>query len=598
MIDKIKNLPKSPGIYQYFDKNNKLLYIGKAKNLFNRVKSYFLFTPELRPNSKLSPRIVKMLSETISMHYIVVNSEHDALILENSLIKQLKPKYNILLRDDKTYPYIYIDTNESYPRFEITRKLLKGRSIQYFGPYSVGARDILDSIYELCKLVQKKSCLKGKQACLYYQMDQCLAPCEKEVSEELYSGIVKEAMHYIENKKVLVAKLKEKMAFYAENLRFEEAGTLRDRIERISKSELISQIDLASTENYDIFAISYNDQRAAVVRLFMRAGKIISSTHGFINLNSGFDIDEAYERALLEFYGNEKPPVIAPILVAHDFREKRLVQEHLSLLFEKKAAIMLPQRGSKKHLIELALTNAAELLRQKRGDTMEDMAKPLQELLSLECLPRRIEAFDNSHMAGEATVGGMITFDGEDFDKSGYRHYHLQARDEYGQMRETLTRRIESFEQNPPPDLWLIDGGTTLLSLAKDLLDSAGVNLDVIAISKEKIDAKSHRAKGSAHDQLHSITKSFKLAPSDKRLQWMQRLRDEAHRYAITFHKKTKLKRDQTSKLLNTHGISQAKVVKLLQHFGTFDALQNATQEDIAAILNQSDAKKIKMLYK
>ncbi|MGB5966178.1 MAG: excinuclease ABC subunit UvrC [Sulfurimonadaceae bacterium] len=598
MIDKIKNLPKSPGIYQYFDKNNKLLYIGKAKNLFNRVKSYFLFTPELRPNSKLSPRIVKMLSETTSMHYIVVNSEHDALILENSLIKQLKPKYNILLRDDKTYPYIYIDTNESYPRFEITRKLLKGRSIQYFGPYSVGARDILDSIYELCKLVQKKSCLKGKQACLYYQMDQCLAPCEKEVSEELYSGIVKEAMHYIENKKVLVAKLKEKMAFYAENLRFEEAGTLRDRIERISKSELISQIDLASTENYDIFAISYNDQRAAVVRLFMRAGKIISSTHGFINLNSGFDIDEAYERALLEFYGNEKPPVIAPILVAHDFREKRLVQEHLSLLFEKKAAIMLPQRGSKKHLIELALTNAAELLRQKRGDTMEDMAKPLQELLSLECLPRRIEAFDNSHMAGEATVGGMITFDGEDFDKSGYRHYHLQARDEYGQMRETLTRRIESFEQNPPPDLWLIDGGTTLLSLAKDLLDSAGVNLDVIAISKEKIDAKSHRAKGSAHDQLHSITKSFKLAPSDKRLQWMQRLRDEAHRYAITFHKKTKLKRDQTSKLLNTHGISQAKVVKLLQHFGTFDALQNATQEDIAAILNQSDAKKIKMLYK
>ena len=598
MIDKIKDLPKSPGIYQYFDKNNKLLYIGKAKNLFNRVKSYFLFTPELRPNPKLSPRIVKMLSETTSMHYIVVSSEHDALILENSLIKQLKPKYNILLRDDKTYPYIYIDTNEEYPRFEITRKVIKGKNIQYFGPYSVGARDILDSIYELCKLVQKKSCLKGKQACLYYQMDQCLAPCEKEVSKETYNSIVKDAIHYIENKNVLITKLKEKMAFYAENLRFEEAGALRDRIERIAKSELISQIDLASTEDYDIFAISNNDQRAAVVRLFMRSGKIISSTHGFINLNSGFDIDEAYERTILEFYGHEKPPVIAPILVAHDFTEKRLVQEHLSLLFEKKATITYPQRGNKKHLIELALTNAAELLRQKRTDTMEDIAGPLQELLSLECLPRRIEAFDNSHMAGEATVGGMITFDSDHFDKSGYRHYHLRARDEYGQMRETLTRRIEGFEGNPPPDLWLIDGGTTLLALAKELLDSAGVNLDVIAISKEKIDAKSHRAKGSAHDQLHSVKESFKLAPSDKRLQWMQRLRDEAHRYAITFHKKTKLKRDQSSKLLNTHGISQAKIVKLLQHFGTFDALQSATQEDIAAILNNRDAKKIKMLYK
>lgn len=598
MIDKIKNLPRSPGIYQYFDKNNKLLYVGKAKNLFNRVKSYFLFTPELRPNPKLSSRIVKMLSETTSMHYIVVNSEHDALILENSLIKQLKPKYNILLRDDKTYPYIYIDTNEEYPRFEITRKVLKGKSILYFGPYSVGARDILDSIYELCKLVQKKSCLKGKKACLYYQMDQCLAPCEKEVPKELYQAIVDEAVYYIENKKALIAKLNEKMAFYAENLRFEEAVTVRDRIERIAKSELISQIDLASTENYDVFAISHNDQRAAVVRLFMRSGKIISSSHGYINLNSGFDIDEAYERAIMEFYGHDKPPVIAPILIAHDFREKTLVQEHLSLLFDKKAHIICPKRGSKKHLTELALTNASELLRQKRTTSTEEVAKQLQELLALECLPRRIEAFDNSHMAGEATVGGMITFDGEDFDKSGYRHYHLESRDEYGQMRETLTRRINGFDENPPPDLWLIDGGTTLLSLAKDLLDSAGVNLDVIAISKEKIDARSHRAKGSAHDQLHNIKESFRLSSSDKRLQWMQRLRDEAHRYAITFHKKTKLKRDQDSKLLNTHGISQAKVKKLMQHLGTFEALKSATESEIAAILNQSDAKKIKMIYK
>jgi len=597
MIDKIKNLPKSPGIYQYFDKNGRLLYVGKAKNLYNRVKSYFLFTPELRPNNRLSSRIVKMLGETASMHYIVVQSEHDALILENSLIKQLQPKYNILLRDDKTYPYIYVDRSEPFPRFEITRKLLKGGKIDYFGPYSVGARDILDSLYELCKLVQKRSCLKGKKACLYYQMDQCLAPCEKKVTPEAYSAIVQEAVRYIENKKLLIAKLQEKMGFYAENLRFEEAGALRDRIERIAKSELVSQIDLASTENYDIFAISHNDQRAAVVRLFMRSGRIISSSHGFINLNSGFDIDEAYERVILEFYGHEKPPVIAPILVAYDFKEKALIQEHLSDLFEKKAVISIPQRGNKKRLVELALDNADELLRQQKNGSIGNVAKQLQELLSLERLPRRIEAFDNSHMAGEATVGGMIVYDDEVFVKSAYRHYHLEARDEYGQMRETLSRRIAGFEENPPPDLWLIDGGTTLLTLAKELLDSAGVNLDVVAISKEKIDAKSHRAKGSAHDQLHTVNKSFELSPSDKRLQWMQRLRDEAHRYAITFHKKTKLKRDQASKLLNTHGISQPKIVKLLQHFGTFEALKNATFEEISAILNESDAKKIKMLY-
>ncbi|MCJ7764335.1 MAG: excinuclease ABC subunit UvrC, partial [Thiovulaceae bacterium] len=516
MINTIKNLPKSPGIYQYFDKNGKLLYVGKAKNLYNRVKSYFLFTPELRPNSRLSVRIIKMLEETTSMHYLVVKSEHDALILENSLIKQLKPKYNILLRDDKTYPYIYIDTGEPFPRFEITRKVIKGSNIKYFGPYSVGARDILDSIYELCQLVQKKSCLKGKKACLYYQMDQCLAPCEEKVTQAFYHTIVQEAIHYIENKKVLISKLRERMDFYAENLRFEEAGVLRDRIERIAKSELISQIDLASSENYDIFAISYNDQRAAVVRLFMRSGKVISSSHGFINLNSGFDIDEAYERAIVEFYGHEKPPIIAPILVAHDFQEKALVEEHLTLLFEKKATITLPQRGSKKRLVELALSNADELLRQKKNDNVENITKQLQELLALERLPRRIESFDNSHMAGEATVGGMIAFDNGHFDKSGYRQYHLNARDEYGQMRETLSRRIAGFEENPPPDLWLIDGGTTHLTLAKELLDSAGVNLDVIAISKEKNDAKSHRAKVSAHDQLHTVAESFMLSPSDK----------------------------------------------------------------------------------
>ena len=182
----IQQLPSSAGVYQYFDKDGHLLYIGKAKNLSNRVKSYWQFSPELGANKTLSLRIKKMIEQTISLNYIVVKSEHDALILENSLIKQLNPKYNILLRDDKTYPYIYVDNKEQYPRFEITRKILKGKNITYFGPYSVGARDILDSIYEISKLVQKKSCLKSKKLCLYHQIDKCLGPCELPVSKERY----------------------------------------------------------------------------------------------------------------------------------------------------------------------------------------------------------------------------------------------------------------------------------------------------------------------------------------------------------------------------------------------------------------------------
>ena len=598
MTEQIKSLPKSPGIYQYFDANGRLLYIGKAKNLSNRVKSYFRFTPKLHPNPSLSPRILKMLGETVSLHIIVVDSEHDALILENSLIKQLRPKYNILLRDDKTYPYIYINSSEPFPRFEITRKVIEGREIKYFGPYSVGARDILDSIYELCPLVQKKSCLKAGKVCLYYQLKSCLGPCEGKVTPEAYRKIVDEATHYIENKKQLLEKLDAKMLFYAEELRFEEAGTLRDRIERIEKSELVSQIDLANKVNHDIFAIAHNDQKAAVVRLFMRNGKIVSDAHNLITLNEGFDRDEAYERAILEFYGNDKPPVVAPILVADGFESLELVESHLSTIFGKKASITLPQRGIKRRLVELAKTNALELLKQNAGKDHTLIPKALQELTLLERLPMRIETFDNSHIAGQAPVGAMVTFDNGRFDKSGYRHYHLQSRDEYAQMRETLTRRIESFESNPPPDLWIIDGGTTLLRLAADLLSSAGVFLDVIAISKEKIDAKSHRAKGSARDQIHNLHESFHLSPQDKRLQFVQRLRDEAHRAAITFHKKTKVKLDQQSKLLGTKGISQAKVQKLLNHFGTFEALYSANEADIASILTPRDAKIIKNLCK
>ena len=570
----------------------------RQKNLSNRVKSYFNFTPVLKANSNLSSRITKMINETLTLNYIVVNSEHDALILENSLIKQLNPKYNILLRDDKTYPYIYIDNAEKYPRPEITRKIIKSSDITYFGPYSVGARDILDSIYESCKLVQKKGCLKSKKLCLYYQIDKCLGPCELDVSDAKYKKELDLASELIQNKKQLISKLTQRMEFYAEELRFEEAGEIRDRVERISRSQIKSDIDLASDEDYDIFAIANSSTRAVIVRIFMRKGKIISSTHDFIQLNEGYDESELYQRVLMDFYAHEKPPIIAPILVASEFDGLEIIENHLSGVFEKKAQIKMPKIGNKKNLIDLAVLNANELLKR---DKLKDSGKLLQEIKELLCLsrvPNRVEVFDNSHMAGEATVGAMIVYDDSKFDKKSYRTYHLEAKDEYAQMRETLTRRVDSFSKNSPPDLWIIDGGTTLLKLAKDILDSSAVFIDVIAISKEKIDAKSHRAKGKAHDILHTTSESFKLMPSDKRLQWAQNLRDEAHRSAITFHKKTKLKLDKESKLLSLHGISAAKVKKLLMHFGTFEALKNLNIDDLSSVLNEKDAKTIKNVYK
>jgi len=593
----IQQLPHTAGIYQYFDKEGHLLYVGKAKDLAKRVKSYFVFSPKLRANPNTSTRIQKMISQAVSLHYIVVKSEHDALILENSLIKQLHPKYNILLRDDKTYPYIYIDNAQKYPRFDITRKIIDAPDIHYFGPYSVGARDILDSIYETCKLVQKKSCLGSKKLCLYYQMDKCLGPCALPISQERYKQEIDLAQELIKNKKLLIKTLEEKMEFYAQELRFEEAGEIRDRIERINRSEIKSEIDFASHENYDIFVVRNSQKRAVIVRIFMRNGKMISSSHDFIQLYDGYDEDEFYSRALVDFYTTQKPPIRAPILLGKKFADITIIQEHLSTLFEYKASLHVPIRGKKKDLIALAFLNADELLKNDKKREDSKLLEEIQALYNLSRLPNRVEIFDNSHMAGVATVGAMVVYENNKFDKKSYRTYHLQSRDEYGQMRETLTRRVASFSKNSPPDLWILDGGKTLLNLAINILDSNGVNLDVIAIAKEKVDAKAHRAKGKANDTVYTKEELLRLSNSDKRLQWVQNLRDEAHRSAITFHKKTKLKLDQESRLLNLHGISEAKIKKLLNTFGTFDEIKKQSIESIREVLNTKDAKTVKKFY-
>ena len=600
LLQQIQNLPKSAGVYHYYDKNGKLLYVGKAKNLINRVKSYFRFTPNLQANPSLNLRILKMLNETESLHYIVVENEHDALILENSLIKQLRPKYNVLLRDDKTYPYIYFNKTESFPRFEITRKVLKDKNIEYFGPFSTAARDILDSLYELLPLVQKQSCLASGKACLYFQINKCLAPCEGKVNSKDYFLHVEKAIKYINNKKLLCKDLEKQMLLFAEDMRFEEAASLRDKIDKISKSSMISQIDIKNSEDLDVFCVDFDEKRAIVLRIFMRNGKVISSSHNFIHNKNGFDENEIYKQAILDFY-QFSPLTSKQILVAKGFDELEDVKEYLEHNFKQKVKITTPSRGAKLNLITLALKNTKELLRNynySNKNLYDDLELKLQDLCKLQVLPKRIEVFDNSHMQGSAPVGAMICFEDGKFNKKAYRQYHLQSLDEYAQMRETLTRRIESFSKNAPPDLWILDGGSTLLALAKGLLDSNGVNLDLIAISKEKIDKKSHRAKGQAKDIIHSVNESFSLSVSDKRLQWVQRLRDEAHRYAITFHKKTKLKNDQESTLLQTKGIGPAKVKKLLNHFGTFEALRKASQADLCLVVGINDAVAIKKVYK
>lgn len=600
--DKLKQLPLDAGVYQYFDKNGHLLYIGKAKVLKNRVKSYFKFTPKLLPADKLGPRIYKMISEVASLEWIVVPNEHDALILENSLIKQLKPKYNILLRDDKTYPYIVIDYGEDFPRLEITRRIHKGKNIKYFGPYSSGAKDMLDSIYEIVPLVQKKSCVKGKTACLFHQIKKCFAPCENKISKEEYAKIVENALEYIYNKTKLITKLNEKMIQYSNDFRFEDAMMIRDRIKTIEKSQIKSGIDLTSNEDIDIFAITSSNKKAVVVRMFIRDGKIASSSHDFLKVDNfdeefEFDYEEAYKRAIINYYDNEIPLLPKEILVGIELEDTTELEEFLQIRFGKKIKIINPKKDKKKDIVQIALSNCDELLRIDSSKNQTNIYEELKDLFTLQTLPFRIESFDNSHMMGQATVGAMIVWNEElnAFDKKAFRHYNLESKDEYSQMREMLIRRVESFEKNPAPDLWIIDGGETLLKLAYDIVLSVGVNLDIIAIAKEKLDAKAHRAKGAAKDIIHYKDKNgeFKklnLSTSDKRLQFVQRQRDEAHRFVINFHKKQKRAEDKQISLLQIKGIGEAKIKKLLLYFGEFEKIKNASVEELKNVLNEKDA--------
>jgi len=598
LLETLKQLPSNSGVYQYFDKNNRLLYIGKAKNLKNRVKSYFSFTPTLAPSSKLSLRISKMISEVYTLQYIIVDNENDALILENSLIKQLKPKYNILLRDDKTYPYIYVDFSTDFPRLEITRKVLKGKSIKYFGPYSVGAKDMLDSIYEIVPLVQKKSCLNGTQACLFYQIQKCLAPCEGKITKSDYLLLINEALEYIHNKNKLIKKLKEKMEFYSNEFRFEDALVLRDRIKTIQKSQIKSTLDFASKEKIDLFGVQIKDTRAVIIKMFIREGKVISTSHNYINITEFNTEADIYKSAIVNFYKQTLPTLPDEIITVHNLDIVDELKEYIYIQQNKNIPINNPKIGKKKELINLAITNCNELLKIDNNSNNQTIYKELKDIFNLYKLSKRFEAYDNSHIMGQATVGAMIVWEDNNFKKEDYRLYNLEAKDEYHQMKEMLSRRVEKFEQNPPPDVWIIDGGATLVNLACDILQSVGVYIDVIGIAKEKVDAKANRSKGAAKDILYTKDKVFKLETSDKRLQFIQRLRDEVHRSAIGFHKKQKRKEDKQISLLQIKGIGEAKVAKLLKYFGEFQTIKEASLNELQEVLNQKDAILIKNHFK
>jgi excinuclease ABC subunit C len=301
------------------------------------------------------------------------------------------------------------------------------------------------------------------------------------------------------------------------------------------------------------------------------------------------EIDEIYSSAMVGYYSQELPMVPSNILIATPLDDIEDIESLISTKHTKAIHINTPKIGIKKQLIDMAMKNCTELLKQDKIQSTT-IYHDIHKLFNTYKEPKRFECFDNSHMMGQATVGAMIVWDEDKFTKDDYRLYNLEAKDEYAQMKELLIRRVERFNENPPPDMWVIDGGLTLLKLANDICQSVGVDLDMVAISKEKVDAKAYRAKGSARDILYTLEDRYKLEPSDKRLQFCQRLRDEAHRSAINFHKKQKRKEDKQISLLDIKGIGKAKVAKLLNYFGNFETIKSSSVESLKVVLNEKDS--------
>ena len=583
----VRKLGADPGVYRMTNGDGEVLYVGKARNLKKRVVNY------THP-AKLPYRLQRMIAETVSMEFVTTHTEVEALLLEANLINQLRPRYNVLLRDDKSFPYILITGDQDFPQI-VKHRGSRKRKGHYFGPFAtVGA--VNRTITALQRAFLLRNCADTifqarSRPCLQYQIKRCSAPCVDRISAEDYGDLVAQAREFLSGRSSNVqAALGGQMQAASKELAFEQAAAIRDRIRALTQVQAHQDINLANLEEADVIALHQEGGQSCIQVFFFRAGRNFGNRAYFPANGKGFEPPELISAFLAQFYEKHPPPKL--ILLSHVPAERALTADALAIRAERKVQLLVPKRGSKRRAVDHAATNARDALSRRMAESashrrlMEDLATRID----LDAPPDRIEVYDNSHIQGSNPVGGMIVSGANGFEKNSYRKFNIRseeaAGDDYAMMREVLTRRFtRALKEDPDreggtwPDLVIIDGGRGQMSIAEEVFADLGIDdVHLLGIAKGP-----DRNAGREH-LYRKGRKPIMLEPRDPVLYFLQRLRDEAHRFAIGSHRARRSKAITASPLDEIFGIGAKRKKSLLMHFGSARNVARAGLADLEAV--------------
>lgn len=591
--EKLKLLPDSSGVYIMLDCYGNVIYVGKARVLKNRVRQYFHSAPK-------PEKVMRMVENIADFNYIITATEIDALALENNLIKKYKPKYNILLKDDKTYPYIKVDTREEFPGFYVTRKIKKD-GCRYFGPFMGGInyKDILETCQLLfcVRLCRTSITATPKRECLNYHIQKCCAPCAHGISREEYAERVKQALNFLDGNYSAASEiLKSKMLAAAENEAFELALDYKNKLSMLSKLEAKRITTINKAIDADVIAYATNGLYSAVSMLVTRKG-IMQGGASFALDDAHTSDADALTSFITQYYSVHEPPAE---IIAQEYCEKEFLEAFFKDKLKKNVTVTLAKQGVKARLLDMAGENVRDYLlksveRIKHKDDMTlNACERLQNLLSLSRYPRRMECYDISNVSGVDKVASMVVFIDGEADKTSYRRFRIktvEGADDFASLKEVLLRRLkklgtEEEERFPKPDLVIIDGGKGQLSAVKQIFDELGVDgIDLVSIAKQE-------------EEIFTLSsaESVKLPKSDYSLRVVQRIRDEAHRFAVTYFRNLHSKNSLASVLDGIEGVGKRKRVALMEKFSNIERIMNATEEELAKTegIGPALAKKIK----